>query len=57
MELVFVAVNSHAQLRLIKTGRRVGDEIEIVSGLNPDEKIVTSEAANLIDGQPLTIQP
>jgi RND family efflux transporter MFP subunit len=57
MELIFVVVNGHAQLRLIKTGRRVGDEIEIVSGLNPGEKIVSSAAANLIDGQPLTIQP
>ncbi len=57
MELVFVAANGHAELRLIKTGRRVGDEMEVVSGLNPGEQVVTEGAAELTDGQPLTVKP
>jgi RND family efflux transporter MFP subunit len=57
MELVFVAVNGHAELRLIKTGRRVGDEVEVVSGLNPGEQVVTDRAAELTDGQPVIIKP
>jgi len=57
MEMVFVALNRHAQLRLVKTGRRVGDEIEIVSGLNSNEPIVTDGAANLEDGQPISTKP
>jgi RND family efflux transporter MFP subunit len=57
MELVFVVANGHAQLRLVKMGRRVGDEIELVSGLNSGEQIVTEGATALADGQPVTVKP
>jgi RND family efflux transporter MFP subunit len=57
MELVFVAANNHAQLRLVKTGARVGDEVEVVSGLDSGEQIVTEDAAALTDGQPVTVKP
>jgi RND family efflux transporter MFP subunit len=57
MELVFVVVNGHAQLRLVKTGSRIGDEIEVVSGLNSGEQVVTENASDLADGQPVTIKP
>jgi RND family efflux transporter MFP subunit len=57
MELVFVVANGHAQLRLVKTGSRVGDEIELVSGLNSGEQVVTEGASALADGQPVTIKP
>lgn len=56
MELAFVAVGDHAQLRLVKTGNRIGDEVEIVSGLEVGEKVVVSDVVSLTDGQPLTIQ-
>ncbi|HZI31689.1 MAG TPA: efflux RND transporter periplasmic adaptor subunit [Candidatus Binatia bacterium] len=56
MELVFVATNGDAQLRLVKTGRRVDDEMEVVSGLNSGEAVVTQGASELTDGQPVTIQ-
>lgn len=56
MELVFVAVNGRAQLRLVKTGKPVGNEVEIVSGLNPGEAVVEAGAGSLLDGQPLSIQ-
>lgn len=57
MEMVFASVNGHAQLRLVKTGRHVGDEVEIVSGLNSGEPIVTDGATGLEDGQPISIKP
>ncbi len=57
MELVFVVVGNHAQLRLVKTGNRVGDEIEVVSGLDSGEQVVTEGAAALTDGQPVTVKP
>jgi RND family efflux transporter MFP subunit len=57
MELVFVAVNNRAQLRIVKTGKRIGDEVELVSGVDAGEKVVVDGAANLIDGQPLTAKP
>lgn len=57
MEMVFVASHGQAQLRLVKSGARIGNEVEIVSGLEPGEQIVAAGAANLVDGQPLTIKP
>ena len=57
MELVFVVTGNHAQLRLVKTGSRVGDDIELVSGLDAGEQVVTDGMATLKDGQPVTIKP
>jgi len=57
MELVFVENNRTAQLRLVKTGKRVGGEVELVSGVEPGERIVIEGAAQLRDGQPLEIRP
>ena len=57
MELIFVVANGHAQMRLVKTGSRVGDEIELVSGLDSGEQVVTEGASALTDGQPVTIKP
>lgn len=57
MEMVFVAVDGHAQLRLVKTGKRIGDEVEIVSGVSAGEKVVVENAAGLFDGQPITFKP
>jgi RND family efflux transporter MFP subunit len=45
-----------AQLRLVKTGARVGNEIEVVSGLDSGERIVTDGASALADGQLVSIQ-
>jgi RND family efflux transporter MFP subunit len=53
LELVFVAVDGRAQLRLVKTGKRVGTEVEVVSGLSPGEKVVSSGAGTLTETQPL----
>ena len=57
MEMVFVANGPHAQLRLVKTGKRIGDEVELVSGVEAGEKIVVEGADTLCDGQPLNIKP
>lgn len=57
MELVFVETNRIAQLRLVKTGRRVGGEVELVSGVAAGERVVTEGAAQLRDGQPVEIRP
>jgi RND family efflux transporter MFP subunit len=54
MEIAFVAVNQRAALHLVKTGRRLGDLVEILAGLEPDDAVVVEGAAQLVDGQPLT---
>lgn len=53
MDIVFVIANGRAQLRLVKTGKRFGDEIEIVSGLEGGEPLANDGVAQLVDGQPV----
>ncbi len=55
LEFVAVAANGQANLRLIKAGRQLGNEIEIVSGLEPGETIIPAGGAELQDGQRLEI--
>ncbi len=51
MEMVFVVRDGAAVLRLVKTGKRIGDEVEILSGLAPGEILIADGAARLVDGQ------
>ena len=57
MELVFVLVANHAQLRLVRTGKQIGDEIELVSGVSADEQVVVEGAGQLRDGQAIEARP
>jgi RND family efflux transporter MFP subunit len=40
----------------IQTGRRIGDRVEIVEGIRPEELVVV-EPGNLVGGQPVTVSP
>lgn len=51
LEIAFVVTNRVAQLQLVRTGKRTGDEVEILSGLNPGDPVVVESAALLTDGQ------
>ncbi len=53
LEIVFCVTNQRAQLHLVKTGRRVDDEFEILSGLDAGNTVVISGADQLTDGQPV----
>ena len=57
MELVFVAKDGKAALRLVKTGKVLEERVEVLSGLEEGEQIIVSETAKLTDGQPVTLQP
>jgi RND family efflux transporter MFP subunit len=57
MELVFIAAAGRAQLRMVKTGKTLGSEVEIVSGIEPGEKVITEGASQVRDGQPINIKP
>jgi multidrug efflux pump subunit AcrA (membrane-fusion protein) len=57
MELVFIRNDKRAQLRIVKTGKPVGGEIEIVSGVSAGEQVITDGAAGLADGQPIEVRP
>ncbi len=56
LEIVFAVADRRAQMRLVKTGARVGDEVEVLSGLVAGDRVATDGAAGLIDGQPLEAQ-
>jgi len=57
LELVFVVVDKRAQLRLVKTGKHFGNDIELVSGVSGGEQIVVEGALQLRDGQPVEVKP
>ena len=56
MDLVFVVEENVARLRLIRTGGKYDGDVEILSGLEPGERVVVAGADQLQDGQPLTIK-
>lgn len=56
MEIVFVIDKGHAQLRLVKTGKRFGNEVEVVSGIEDGEQVATENVARLVDGQRVEAQ-
>jgi RND family efflux transporter MFP subunit len=53
LEIVFVVANQHANLHLVKSGKRIGDTLEILSGLRAGDSVVIDGAAQLADGQPV----
>jgi membrane fusion protein (multidrug efflux system) len=53
MELVFIISDGKAQLRLVKTGKRIGNEVELVSGVSAGERVIVENVAGLVDGQPV----
>ena len=56
MERLFVVEDGQAQLRLVRSGERYGDRVEILSGLARGEHVVTEGQQSLQDGQPVTIR-
>jgi RND family efflux transporter MFP subunit len=56
LDLLFVAVEGKARMRIVRTGRVLPEGIEILAGLSPGESIVVENAEGLIDGQPLSLQ-
>lgn len=57
MELVFVVADRQAQMRIVKTGKRIGSEMELVAGMEAGEQVVVEGASLLRDGQPVEVKP
>lgn len=55
-ELVYVIIGDKAEARLVTTGYRESDLVEIVTGLNGDETIAIEGAAFLTDGAVVEIR-
>ena len=56
MEFVVVAAEGTARLRIVKTGKRAGDDVELVSGVEAGETVVVDDPGALVDGQPLQLR-
>lgn len=54
---VFVAEGNKAVLRKIVLGREVGENVEVLSGLNEGEQIITEGIINIVDGSSIQIAP
>jgi RND family efflux transporter MFP subunit len=50
LEIAYVAESGKASLRLVKTGRAINDEVEILAGLSAGEKVVRAPNLDLRDG-------
>ncbi len=45
-----VAKDGIARMRLVKTGKKIGERVEIMSGLSDGERLVTGETEKVVDG-------
>ena len=57
METVFVVAQQQAQLRIVRTGKRTGAQVELLSGIDEGETVVSENADKLRDGQAVTLKP
>ena len=53
---LFIAVDGHAQMRLVKTGKEYLDAVEILSGLQAGEQVITNDNGELADGSAIQEQ-
>jgi RND family efflux transporter MFP subunit len=56
LELAFVVPGQRTVLHLVKTGQHIGEEVEILAGLDQGDSVVVQGAAQLVDGQPVTLK-
>jgi membrane fusion protein (multidrug efflux system) len=57
LELVFVAEAGRAVLRIVRSGRSANGTTELLSGLDPNELVIITSVNQLVDGQPIEVQP
>jgi RND family efflux transporter MFP subunit len=50
-----VSSNNTALLRWIRTGKKIGGNVEVLSGLSKDEKFILSSESKLYNGAPVTM--
>jgi RND family efflux transporter MFP subunit len=53
--LFVVGDDGRARLRWVRTGREIGDMVEVLAGLDPGETVVTESASQLRDGQAVEV--
>jgi glycerol-3-phosphate responsive antiterminator len=56
LQSVFVVEDGAAHARLVTLGERAADAIEVLSGINPGDVVVTAPPANLTGGAKVEVQ-
>lgn len=57
LERVFLYEDGKLQLQLIKSGRRTGEYLKVLAGLNAGDRVVLSPSNQIKDGQPALVLP
>jgi hypothetical protein len=57
LQSVFVVEDGAAHTRLVTTGRRTREAVEVLSGLTAGEKIVSPVPPGLLDGARVEVRP
>ncbi len=53
---VFVVASDHLAARELRVGERIGDRIEIVSGVKPGEPVAMTDVDKLVDGMKVRVE-
>ncbi|MGE4181211.1 MAG: efflux RND transporter periplasmic adaptor subunit [Limisphaerales bacterium] len=56
MELVRVVADGRARLRIVRTGKRLGNDLEVLAGLDAGETVIADARAVVRDGQRVVSQ-
>ncbi len=57
VQSVFVVQDGRARARLVTTGQRAGDRVEVLSGLTAGEAVIFPRPVNLVDGGRVEVRP
>jgi RND family efflux transporter MFP subunit len=55
LTFVFVVGDDRARMRLVKTGKTIGDQIELLSGVAGGEKVIVEPRDTLLDGRRVSL--
>jgi RND family efflux transporter MFP subunit len=53
---VFVVQDGHARMRLVKSGKTVGDQVDLLAGVEAGDRLVSSAEGELTDGRRVEVQ-
>ena len=57
MELVQLVTDGRVQSRIVKTGKTLNSDVEIIAGLEGGETLITQSSVPAKDGQPVEVKP
>lgn len=56
-QVAVVDSNNHVHLKKVEVGHNLGQDVEIISGLSPDDHVINNPSAGLLDGEQVKVVP